>query len=108
MSDEPEKEFRRRLLDELTRVSAENIVLQSICAMLIGELALLHTSDPWAKRDHFIASAQGIAAGVAVHFHSGDSRPEIATQAMTAVVDRIAEMVEASFPKRRDREPPRR
>ena len=96
------------MLDELTRVSAENIVLQGICATLIGELALLHTRDPWAKRDQLIASMQGVAAGVASLAASDGSRSGIATQAITVVVDRMAEMVEASFPKRPDHEPRRR
>jgi hypothetical protein len=71
----------------------ENLALQSICAILIGEVALMNQNPP-NKLDQIVAGLQGMASGVAAGTDKG-------SKAMTETIERVCTMAEAAFDRGR-------
>ena len=71
-----------------TEAKLESMVLQTVCAALMAELATL-TEDPRATLDRMVASLHGVAIRVA---QSG-GQPH-----MTQTVEQICQMAEDSLP----------
>lgn len=70
-----------------TEARLENMVLQTVCAALMAELAALN-EDPQSTLDRMVASLHGLAFGV------GQSGGQPHT---TRTVERICQMAEDSF-----------
>lgn len=79
--------------DEIRAMHARTLALETVCAILIGELALLADS-PANKLATITAGLQGVAAGVA-------DRLGITSIEVTRTIDRISEVAEHALVQRR-------
>jgi hypothetical protein len=89
------EDVTRELLQFAREARLENVALQSVCAALLAEIAILHAS-PGDKLGAMVASLQGMAHGVAREVDEQGLTPTI-----TKVIENVCSMAEAILVSRK-------